>query len=69
MGFQGMTGHWIEVKDRKWKLRAAVIGFKALSGEHSGENLSRYVVGLLDHVGIMDKKESNMGFKFLSKIK
>ena len=56
MGFQGVTAHWIEVKEGKWKMRNAVIGFKALSGVHDGENLSRYTVGLLEHVGIMDKK-------------
>lgn len=56
--FQGMTAHWIEVKDGKWKMRAAVIGFKALSGAHSGENLGRYAVGLLDRVGIMSKNGS-----------
>ena len=50
-----MTAHWIQVLEGKWKLKAAVIGFKALSGAHSGENLGRYTVGLLDHVGIMDK--------------
>jgi len=55
-----MTAHWIEVKEGKWKLRAEVIGFKALSGAHSGENLGRYAVGLLDHVGIMDKKQSKV---------
>lgn len=54
-GFQGMTAHWMEVKEGKWKLRAAVIGFKALSGSHDGENLGRYAVELLDRVGIMDK--------------
>jgi len=54
-GFQGMTAHWIEVKEGKWKMKVAVIGFKALSGGHSGENLGRYSVGLLDCVGIMDK--------------
>jgi hypothetical protein len=43
-----MTAHWISVKDRKWKLKSAVIGFKALSGGHSGENLGRYSVDLLD---------------------
>ena len=58
MGFQGVTAHWIEVKGGKWKMRAAVIGFKALSGAHNGENLGRYTVGLLDRVGIMDKKGS-----------
>ena len=58
MGFVGMTAHWIEVKENKWKMRVAVIGFKALSGNHSRENLGRYAVGLLDCVGIMDKKSS-----------
>lgn len=53
-----MTAHWIEVKDGMWKMRAEVIGFKALSGAHSGENLGRYAVGLLDRVGIMDDKTS-----------
>ena len=43
-----MTAHWIEVKEQKWKMRAEVIAFKALSGAHSGENLGRYAVGLLD---------------------
>jgi len=55
-----MTAHWIEVKDEKWKLRAEVVGFKALSGTHSGENLGRYAVGLLDRVGIMDKNQSKV---------
>jgi hypothetical protein len=60
-GFQGMTAHWIEVsKEGKWKMKAAVIGFKALSGGHNGENLGRYSVGLLDRVGIMDKKSSKV---------
>ena len=54
-GFQGMTTHWIAVKEGKWKLKAAVIGFKALSGGHNGENLRRYLVDLLDQVGIMSK--------------
>jgi len=53
-----MTAHWIEVSDGKWEMRAAVIGFKAISGSHTGENLGRYAVGLLDRVGIMDKNKS-----------
>ena len=40
--------HWIGVKEKKWWLRAEVIGFKALSGTHSGENLGRYAVGTWD---------------------
>src|ERR1700678_4438447 len=55
-----MTAHWIEVKDQKWKMRSEVIGFKGLSGAHSGENLGRYAVGLLDRVGIMSNKTSKV---------
>jgi hypothetical protein len=62
MGFLGMTAHWIQVLEGKWKLKAAVIGFKALSGTHSGENLGRYAVGLLDRVGIMDKTGSKASY-------
>ena len=51
-----MTVHWIEVKEQKWKMRTEVIAFKALSDAHTGENLGRYAMGLLDCVGIMDKK-------------
>ena len=54
--FQWMTAYWIEVKNGRWKMRLAVISFKALSGNHSGKNLGRYSVGSLDCVGIMDKK-------------
>ena len=39
-----------------------VIGFKALSGAHSGENLGQYVVGLFDCVGIMSEKESKASY-------
>jgi hypothetical protein len=59
-GFQRMTAHWIEVKEGKWKLKARVMGFRGLSSGHSGENLGRYSEGLLDHVGIMDKKGSKV---------
>src|SRR5271156_4722657 len=46
-----MTAHWINVTEGKWKMKAA-------SGAHTGENLGRYAVGLLNHVGIMDKNSS-----------
>ena len=52
-----MTAHWIEVKEKIWKMRAKVIGFKALSSTHSGGNLGRYAVGLLDRVGIMSQNQ------------
>ena len=53
-----MTAHWIEVKEKIWNMRAEVIKFKVLSGTHSGENLGRYAVGLLDRVGIMSQNQS-----------
>jgi len=56
-----MTAHWIEVKEGKWKMRAAVVGFKALSGNHSGENLGKYAVGALNRVGIMHKTGTKVG--------
>ena len=60
MSFQGMSAHWIEVKDGRWKMRASVIGFKGLLGAHTGENLGRYAVGQLERVGIMNNKESKV---------
>jgi hypothetical protein len=42
--FLGMTDHWIEVKDKEWKLRAEVVGFQPISGEHSGVNLGKYLL-------------------------
>ena len=64
MGFQGMMAHRIEVKEGKWKLYTEVIRFKVILGEHSGENLGRYVVELFDHVGIMDKNNSKVCSNF-----
>lgn len=57
----GVTAHWIEVKEGKWKMRASVIGFRSLLGAHDGENIGRYLVGTLDRVGILTKKESKAG--------
>lgn len=58
--FLGMTAHWIEVKDRMWKLRSEVVGFQGVSGEHSGWNLGRYFMGLCDRVGICSKEGSKV---------
>jgi hypothetical protein len=55
-----MTAHWIDVKDGKWTLRAEVVGFQPVSGEHSGVNLAKYFVGLCDRVGIMNKVKSKV---------
>ena len=61
-----MTAHWIEVKEGKWKMKAAVVGFKGISGAHDGDNLGRYTVGLLDRVGIMSKTGSKAGYFYCS---
>lgn len=53
-----MTAHWIEVTDGNWELRNEVIGFKDVSGAHSGDNVGQYSVGLLDRVGIMSPTTS-----------
>jgi hypothetical protein len=54
--FLGMTAHWIEVKEKKWKLRSEVIVFQAISGAHDSDNLGRYFTGLCDRVGICSQK-------------
>jgi hypothetical protein len=58
--FLGVTGHWMEVTGGKWKLRAEVLGFRGVSGEHSGENLGRYFVGVCERVGIIDAEKSKV---------
>lgn len=60
VGFLGLTAHWIEVKEKKWVLKSAVIGLKGIVGTHKGDNLGRYIVGLCDRVGIMSKTHSKV---------
>ncbi len=46
--FLGVTAHWIDVKNGKWTLRAEVVGFQGISGEHSGVNLGRCFLGMCE---------------------
>ena len=49
--FLGVTAHWIEVKkepEEIWTLRSEVIGFRSVSGDHGGENLGKYFMGVCD---------------------
>jgi hypothetical protein len=48
------------VKDAKWKMRSEVVGFKAISGDHGGDNLGRYFMGLCDRVGICNQDGSKV---------
>jgi len=47
-----MMAHWIQVNNEKWMMRAEVVGFNAVSGDHGGRNLGCYFMGLCDRVGI-----------------
>jgi hypothetical protein len=58
--YLGVTAHWIEVVGKKWELRTNVIGFRAISGEHSGWNLGRYLIGACDRMGICSKNGSKV---------
>ncbi len=58
--YLGMTAHWIDVDKGKWSLQSEVIGFQAVSGEHSGWNLGQYFVGLCNHMGICNTGETKV---------
>ena len=67
-----MTAHWIEVEEHtemlegtqvaryRWSLWLAVVGFRTISGTHSGKNLGQYMVGVMDRVGIMGQNFSKV---------
>jgi len=59
-GFLGVTAHSIDIEVDKWTLRSEVIGFRTLSGEHSGQNLGRCFVGVCDRVGLIDSERSKV---------
>ena len=59
-GYIGMTAHWIDVRDGKWELRGEAVGLRAILGDHGGDNLGRYVIGLCDHVRICSKQDSKV---------
>ena len=67
-----MTTHWVKVEEQietvegnevvryHWSLQPAIIGFRTISGTHSGENLGRYMVGVMDWMGIMGRNFSKV---------
>nr|VWO96606.1 C2H2-type domain-containing protein [Ganoderma boninense] len=56
--FFGITAQWIDVKDlRPWTLRAEVIGFHKIVGDHGGRNLGRHLLKVTDRAGITSKKQ------------
>jgi hypothetical protein len=58
--FLGVTAHWIDVKNGKWKLRAEVVGFRGISGDHSGANLGQYFLSVCKRVGIVNAQRSKV---------
>jgi hypothetical protein len=63
--FLGVTAHWIEVKNEKWEMRSEVIGFRSVSGDHGGENLGRYFVGVCDRIGMTSKVNQTLSNCYL----
>ena len=64
-GFLGLTAHWIDVEalgehNERWALKSAVVGFHTIMGGHDGDNLGRYMVGILDCVGITSHDTSKV---------
>ena len=62
----GVAAHWIDIiiwaepGKEVWELHSEVILCQALSGNHSGKNLSHYVIGLCDHMGISGGEKSKV---------
>ena len=70
----GVTAHWIDVQvqgemgKEVWKLHSEVIVCRVLSGNHSDENFSHYLIGLCDCVGITGGKKSKVCLNLVVKI-
>ena len=62
--FMGITAHWIEIDAMThiWSLSSQVIAFCSVASSHDGYNIGQYLVGLCEHVGIIDfgKSESKV---------
>jgi hypothetical protein len=58
--FLGVTAHWVDVTNGKWTLRAEVIGFRGVSGRHSGANLGRCFLSVCERVGIVNTQRSKV---------
>ena len=58
--FIGSTAHWIKILDTEWQLRAEVIAFCGLTGEHTGKNLARHLLGIFERAGIYLEETSKV---------
>lgn len=55
----GLLGQWIHITDVAWQFRTEVIAFSVISGQHSGDNIEKYIVKFLDRVSITSKIVTN----------
>ena len=58
--FLGLCAQWIDVKADSWIFRSEVLAMHKMSGPHDGDNLGRYIIKLLDRVGITSKTCNNV---------
>lgn len=53
-----VTGHWINAllsKPQDWELRSTQLALACVEGRHTGQNLGRILVGVVDRYNIRDK--------------
>jgi hypothetical protein len=56
--FMSVTGHWIgntKAAPQDWTLRQAQLALVEVDGRHTGNNLARLVVQVIDRYGIRSK--------------
>jgi hypothetical protein len=55
--FLAVTAHWIasDKATGSLSLKAALIGFHRLKNRHTGRNIARAIIYLLDRAGVTDK--------------
>lgn len=63
----GLVGQWISILSGDWKLRTEVLAFHKVVGDHSGRNLGRLVIKLLDRAGVTSKtpEKNKVSCRFL----
>lgn len=58
--FLGLCAQWIDMKADGWVFRSEVLAMHQISGPHNGDNLGRYVIKLLDRVGVTSKTSNKV---------
>ncbi|KAH7903802.1 hypothetical protein BJ138DRAFT_990100, partial [Hygrophoropsis aurantiaca] len=56
--FLSITGHYIwnpENKPQQWELKSDQLAFEPIEGNHSGENIGRIIIDVIDRYNVRDK--------------